>query len=148
MVDEFLDRRIWIDVAVFASLGLLHFLAWGESLLHQEWQGTKVNNEAIGQAARGGVTALGILIASTFAVLNLADDSQGGLPRASQVDIFFAGLWFLAAIVLGLWIIWRLAVYPKDHEKVILDVGLAFGLQLLASAIGAGRLVYSLASAI
>ena len=162
MVDGFFDRFVFIDVAVFLVFGLVQLITWLDTKCRQDGhlkfaciertcvsnESLKVNNEAISRAAQGGVTALGILIAAAFVVLQLTRDSSDPLPQGVALDVYFAGLWFFAALLTGLWIISRLAMFGKDHDRVVLDVGVAFGLQLFATAIGVGRLVFSLAAII
>jgi len=146
MVCDFFDRRVYIDLAIFAAFGLVHSIAWLEVKLSRPE--SPVNNEALSRAAQAGMSGLGILIAASFVVLQLARSTDNALPASVAEDVFFASLWFLAALVMALTVLWRLAMYPEHHKGLVLDVGILFGLQLLASVIGVGRLVVSLTAAI
>src|SRR5437879_13755803 len=103
IVSDFTSRLIYVDVIVFFTFGRAHSLSWLGPV-------QRANNAAIGAAAQAGNGALGILLAASFVVVQLTRSSDNPPPASVAADVFFANVWFLAALVFGFLVIWRLAM--------------------------------------
>lgn len=141
----FWSRFVWIDLVGVGALALIHLMAWHEA----SSEGTEVGENAehrAGAAASfrststGGITAVGILLPLSLVPIQLAQTRPSGPPAGAVFDIFVADLWLGASLLLGLWVLWLVAM--RAHATNVLSsrsIGVAYGWQLFTFAAGLAR---------
>ena len=100
---------------------------------------------ALSSASTAGITAVAILIPASMLIIQLSLVTDATLPPESQDNVFRGAVWFLVSLSIGLTLVWLVPMRAQSLD-VARDFmsGLLFGPQLIALAVGMGRLVAGL----
>lgn len=138
----FSQQNVWIDLVIFALLGVLHTAA--------NWKSPGLDNTdtARGQAATnvnqiaiGGVTAVGILLPLSLAAIT-AFASTTAPGKGVLINTFVADSWFALSLLLGLCVLWTGAFQaPTRNVQNLRFVRLCAGWQLFSLMLGVVRLL-------
>lgn len=134
---------VWIETLVFIVLGILHGYIWVANGRGYSETDTARSAAAtsLGSTVTGGITAVGILIPVTLAAAAIGHPGPTGLS-----DVFFADAWFTLSLVFGLYALFSVGVRgPTQNILNRPDVGIAYGLQLIAMLVGMIRLLIGIA---
>ena len=137
-------NMVYIDVLVFAIVGAVHSVAWwGGAHGHANTPDERrAATSALGTTIGAGITAVGILLPLSLVGAQIRSPSSGPLEH-----VFFADLWFSISLTLGIYALFVVGARSSGENPYNRrDVGIAYGLQLLALVIGVGRLLVGLSA--
>jgi len=148
-MNEFLFK--WWDVAAFLLLAAIHTGAW----LEQKYLG-KLNRAGEGATARqsgaqmmtassaSGIAAVSILVPASMLIVQLSSKTTS-FPLVAVWHVFRGALWFPGSLFLGLWVIFLAPLKSQSIDaRASVEIGIPFGLQLIALFFGMVQLVLGL----
>lgn len=136
---SFIANHAWLDLAIFLVLGLIQALVWGSGFSTDAAVRASVAT-IMTSAVSAGITAVGIVLPLSLVSAQIVEPGPGPLEQ-----VFIADVWFTLSLLFGLYTAFSIAV-RSSGENVLnrRDIGVAFGLQLFALAIGMIRLLLAI----
>jgi hypothetical protein len=138
------QHAVWVDVAILVVLGAVHVVAWATWSGRASTDAENKGGEGLRAAASGGLTVVGILVPVSLLAAQFASSSSNRpVPRVAIVYLFVAAVWLFVSLVLGLYVLFVAATRGYAESPLRrLDVGIAFGLQLIFLAVGVLRVLW------
>jgi hypothetical protein len=102
----------------------------------------------VASSSTTSITAVSILIPASLIIVQLGFGSKS-FPHDALNNVFRASLWFLFSLLLGLYVIFNVAMRSQSRNVAqYFPVGVVFAPQLFALAVGVLRLVIGIANVV
>lgn len=144
--------QIPLDVIPFILLWAIHIATWTadskklEECPLNDHDSRNLGATTLGSASTAGITAVSILIPASFVIVQLSSRTGTSFPPTALYNVFVASCWFLVSLFCGLFfVIFRIPMKALKYNVARdIQIGIAFGGQLLALFFGMLRLLLSL----
>jgi len=151
-------RNNW-DVLIFLFFSVLHIVTWlgirGELRLQSQQDAARPAHETLpdrelgattlSSSSSAGITAVSILIPASLLVIQFGLDPGQTLPATVVLNVTRSALWFLLSLFFGLFVLWLVPMRAhKFNVARLFELGIPFGIQLIALLVGMIRLTIGL----